>query len=79
MTLDIYLSIGLVLGLARAAHDLGSYLIYWYRQRNIVHFGASLNEFGFDVFIAAIVALLIMWFWPLWLWHKFSEHHRELS
>lgn len=77
MTLNVYLSIGLILGILRALVELASYLYDWYRARDIVHFGASLEEFAHLTFFCALLVLLLLVFWPLWVWHRFSRYRRE--
>ena len=75
--MSTYLLIGLALGVFRALCEVSDYLHGWYQRRKIVHFGASVDEFAWLFFWSLLGALLIMFIWPLWLWHKFTEHWRE--
>ena len=76
MTPAIYLMIGLALGLCRALVELIDYLVGWYRVRHFVHFDASLGEFAHVFFFAMFMTSLLVFFWPLWVWHKFNEYRQ---
>jgi hypothetical protein len=72
-----YLLIGLVLGLLRAVHICAGYLRDWYRWRGTLNFRASVDEFVGLLVFSEFIAVLIMFAWPLWIWHKFSEYRQE--
>jgi len=72
--ISTYLALGLTLGLVRLLWHSAEYLIGWYRYRHVLDFGATVEEAIWGYVWLLVVAVLLMPFWPLWIYFKIREY-----